>query len=116
LLSIATFSPLQAAAETTDRPHIVLVMSDDQGWGDVGYNGHPHLQTPNLDAAAAKGLRFDNFYAAAPSCSPTRASVLTGRHPKRMGVFSWGHPIRPQEVTIAEDIRQLLQSAEHFGK
>jgi arylsulfatase A-like enzyme len=81
-------------------------MSDDQGWGDVGYNGHPLLQTPNLDAAAAKGLRFDNFYAAAPSCSPTRASVLTGRHPNRMGVFSWGHPIRPQEVTIAETLSE----------
>ncbi len=91
-------------------------MSDDQGWGDVGYNGHPLLQTPNLDAAASKGLRFDNFYAAAPSCSPTRASVLTGRHPNRMGVFSWGHPIRPQEVTIAETLKRAGYSTGHFGK
>jgi arylsulfatase A-like enzyme len=116
LLSVAAFSPLLTAAETTDRPHIVLVMSDDQGWGDVGYNGHPLLQTPNLDTAAAEGLRFDNFYAAAPSCSPTRASVLTGRHPNRMGVFSWGHPIRPQEVTIAETLKRAGYATGHFGK
>ena len=98
------------------RPDIILVMTDDQGWGDIGYNGHPHLKTPNLDAAAAAGLRFDRFYAAAPSCSPTRASVLTGRHPNRMGVFSWGHPIRPQEVTLAELLRHEGYVTGHFGK
>lgn len=98
------------------RPHIVLVMSDDQGWGDVAYNGHPVLKTPNLDEAAASGLRLDSFYAAAPSCSPTRASVLTGRHPNRMGVFSWGHSIRPQEVTIAEVLRSEGYATGHFGK
>jgi hypothetical protein len=47
--------------EKPRRPHIILVMADDQGWGDVGYNGHPHLKTPNLDAAAAAGLRLDHF-------------------------------------------------------
>ena len=99
-----------------ERPHIILVMSDDQGWGDVGYNGHPILKTPNLDAAAATGLRFDRFYAAAPSCSPTRASVLTGRHPNRMGVFSWGHAIRPQEVTLAEVLKREGYVTGHFGK
>lgn len=98
------------------RPHIILVMTDDQGWGDIGYNGHPHLKTPNLDAAAAAGLRFDRFYAAAPSCSPTRASVLTGRHPNRMGVFSWGRPIRPQERTLAEVLRREGYATGHFGK
>lgn len=98
------------------RPNFVLVMSDDQGWGDVGYNGHPHLRTPHLDAAAAAGLRLDRFYAAAPSCSPTRASVLTGRHPNRMGVFSWGHPLRPQETTIAEMLRDAGYATGHFGK
>lgn len=98
------------------RPNILLVMSDDQGWGDVGYNGHPYLKTPHLDAAAAAGLRLDHFYAAAPSCSPTRASVLTGRHPNRMGVFSWGHPIRPQERTVAEILKVEGYATGHFGK
>ncbi|MDF1851271.1 MAG: sulfatase-like hydrolase/transferase [Verrucomicrobiales bacterium] len=105
-----------AAADTPARPNVILVMSDDQGWGDIGYNGHPLLQTPNLDAAAAAGLRLDSFYAAAPSCSPTRASVLTGRHPNRMGVFSWGHAIRPQELTLAEVLREEGYMTGHFGK
>ncbi|MEO2007492.1 MAG: sulfatase-like hydrolase/transferase, partial [Pirellulaceae bacterium] len=60
------------------KPNIVLVMADDQGWGDMAYYDHPHLKTPHFDAAAATGIRFDQFYAAAPVCSPTRASVLTG--------------------------------------
>ncbi|MCO6457743.1 MAG: sulfatase-like hydrolase/transferase [Pirellulaceae bacterium] len=105
-----------AAAQTGDRPNIVLVMADDQGWGDMAYNGHPLLKTPHFDAAAAAGLRFDRFYAAAPVCSPTRGSVLTGRHPNRYGVFKWGYPIRPQEVTLAEALRSAGYATGHFGK
>ena len=98
------------------RPNIVLCMADDQGWGDVAYNGHPVLITPHLDAMSEAGLRFDRFYAAAPVCSPTRASVMTGRHPNRMGCFSWGHPLRPQEWTIAEALQQAGYATGHFGK
>ncbi len=87
------------------KPNILLVMADDQGWGDVAYNGHSVLKTPNLDAMAAAGLRFDRFYAAHPVCSPTRGAVMTGRHPNRFGCFSWGHTLRPQEVTIAEVLK-----------
>src|SRR3954451_23610320 len=94
-----------APAPAQDRPNIVLVMADDQGWGDMAYNGHPRLKTPNFDAMAREGLRFDRFHAAAPVCSPTRGSVMTGRHPNRFGCFSWGHPLRPQEVTIAEALK-----------
>ncbi|MYB53986.1 MAG: sulfatase-like hydrolase/transferase, partial [Acidobacteriia bacterium] len=64
-----------------DLPNIVLALADDQGWGEVGYKRHPYLLTPTLDEMAASGLRFDRFYAAAPTCSPTRTSILTGRHP-----------------------------------
>jgi arylsulfatase A-like enzyme len=99
-----------------EKPNIVLVMADDQGWGDMAYHGHPALQTPNFDDAAATGLRFDRFYAAAPVCSPTRASVMTGRHPNRMGVFKWGYPMRPQEVTIAEALKTAGYATGHFGK
>ncbi|MBG88953.1 MAG: N-acetylgalactosamine 6-sulfate sulfatase [Verrucomicrobiales bacterium] len=98
------------------KPNIVLVMADDQGWGDMAYNGHPHVKTPNFDRAAATGLRFDRFYAAAPVCSPTRASVMTGRHPNRMGVFKWGYPMRPQETTIAEALKTAGYATGHFGK
>ncbi len=103
-------------AASNDRPNIVLVMADDQGWGDMAYNGHPVLKTPNFDAAAATGLRFDRFYAAAPVCSPTRGSVMTGRHPNRYGVFKWGYPIRPQETTLAEALKTAGYTTGHFGK
>jgi arylsulfatase A-like enzyme len=112
ILLLAASSPAAAA----DKPNIILVMADDQGWGDMAYNGHPTLKTPNFDAAAASGLRFDRFYAAAPVCSPTRASVMTGRHPNRMGVFKWGYPIRPQETTVAEALRSVGYRTGHFGK
>ena len=74
------------------------------------------MKTPVLDEMAATGLRFDRFYAAAPVCSPTRASVLTGRHPNRSAVFKWGHPLRPQETTIAEALKNAGYVTGHFGK
>lgn len=91
-------------------------MADDQGWGDMAYNGHPKLKTPVFDELASSALRLDQFYAAAPVCSPTRASVLTGRTPSRYGVFSWGHSLRPQEVTIAEALKSAGYATGHFGK
>jgi len=106
--------PLQA--DQTQRPNIILCMADDQGWGDVGYYGHPHLKTPVLDEMAASGLRFDQFYAACPVCSPTRGSVMTGRHPNRFGCFSWGNSLRPQELTIAELLKEQGYRTGHFGK
>ena len=92
-------------AAAVDRPNIVLCMADDQGWGDVGYRNHSVLKTPTLDEMARDCLRLERFYAAAPVCSPTRGSVLTGRHPNRFGCFSWGHSLRPQEITIAEALK-----------
>jgi arylsulfatase A-like enzyme len=97
-------------------PNIVLCMADDQGWGDMAYNGHPVLKTPNFDAMAASALRFDRFYAAAPVCSPTRGSVMTGRHPNRFGCFKWGYTLRPQEITIAEALKSAGYVTGHFGK
>jgi arylsulfatase A-like enzyme len=91
-------------------------MADDQGWGDMGYNGHAVLETPNFDAMAAEAFRFDRFYAAAPVCSPTRGSVMTGRHPNRFGCFSWGRTLRPQEITIAEALKEGGYITGHFGK
>ena len=84
------------------RPNIILIMTDDQGWGQTGYYNHPVLKTPNLDEMARNGIRFDRFYAGAPVCSPTRASVLTGRVNDRTGVFDHGYALRTQEKTIAQ--------------
>jgi len=97
-------------------PNIVLVMADDQGWGQTGYYQHPVLKTPELDAMAAAGLRFDRFYAAAPVCSPTRASVLTGRSNQRTGVMSHGYALRRQERSLASALRSIGYSTGHFGK
>ena len=98
------------------RPHIVLVMADDHGYGDCGFTGHPFVQTPNLDAMAKEGVVFHRFYAAAPVCSPTRASVMTGRHPFRGNVPNHGHYLRPDEITIAEALREAGYVTGHFGK
>ncbi len=111
---LAAAAPARAA--TGGKPNIILVMADDQGWGDMAYNGHRAVKTPHFDRMAASGLRFDRFYAAAPVCSPTRASVLTGRHPNRCGCFQWGHPLRPQEVTLAEALKRAGYRTGHFGK
>ncbi len=100
----------------SERPNIILVMADDMGWGQTGYYDHPILETPHLDAMAANGLRFDRFYAGAPVCSPTRASVLTGRTNDRTGVASHGYPLRRQEPTVAQALRAAGYTTAHFGK
>lgn len=98
------------------RPNIVLMMADDQGWGDVGYNKHPFVLTPELDAMANDGFIFDRFYAAAPVCSPTRASVMTGRNPIRTKVTNHGRYMRPHEQTIAETLKDAGYVTGIFGK
>ena len=103
-------------AETSQRPNIVLVMADDQGWGQVGYNGHPKLKTPNLDAMAEAGIRFNRFYAAGPVCSPTRASVMTGRTHVRTGVPSHGDNLCLQEKTVPQAMKRAGYKTGFFGK
>ncbi len=119
LFSLFFFAGLQAVAVQAAqpaRPNIVLVMADDQGWAQTGYYDHPVLKTPHLDAMAAAGLRLDRFYAGAPVCSPTRASVLTGRANDRTGVESHGYGLRRQEITIASILQQAGYVTGHFGK
>lgn len=100
----------------TDLPNIVLVMADDQGYGDAGFTGHPFVKTPNLDAMSKNGVVFSRFYSSAPVCSPTRASVMTGRHPFRVNVPNHGHYLRPDETTIAEALKSVGYVTGHFGK
>ena len=101
---------------SADRPNVVLVMADDQGWGQTGYYNHPVLKTPHLDAMAKAGLRFDRFYAGGPVCSPTRATVLTGRTHDRTGVFDHGYALRSQEKTLASAMQKAGYATGHFGK
>jgi len=112
-LLVASGAQLRAAES---RPNIVLMMGDDHGWEETGYNGHPHVKTPVLDEMARTGLRLDRFHAAHPSCSPTRASFLTGRHPNRMGTFAPGWSFRPEEITLAHLLGKAGYRCGHFGK
>lgn len=105
-----------ASVWADERPNIVLLMGDDHGWDEVAYNGHPHLHTPVLDEMAAQGLRLDRFYSAHPSCSPTRGSVMTGRHPNRYGTFAPNWSIRPDEISIAQILGKGGYLCGHFGK
>ncbi|MCR9295390.1 MAG: sulfatase-like hydrolase/transferase [bacterium] len=106
----------QLAKAADSRPNIILCMGDDHGWEETGYNGHPHVVTPTLDAMAASGLRLDRFYAGHPTCSPTRGSVLTGRHPNRYGTLAPNYSIRPEEITLAHLLRESGYATGHFGK
>ena len=98
------------------QPNIVLVMTDDQGWGQTGYMDHPVLKTPHLDKMAGNGLCFKRFYAGGPVCSPTRATVLTGRTHDRTGVFNHGYALRLQEKTISQALKVSGYATGHFGK
>jgi arylsulfatase A-like enzyme len=106
----------QATGSDGKPPNILLVMSDDHGYGDCGFTGHPFVKTPHLDEMARSAVVFNHFHAAAPVCSPTRASVLTGRHPFRTNVPNHGHYMRPDEVTIAEVLKGAGYVTGHFGK
>ena len=107
-----------SAARKADKdPNIIMIMSDDQGWGDVGFNGNTEIITPNLDKMAENGIRFDRFYAAAPLCSPTRGSCLTGRYPFRYGILA-AHTggMRTGETTVAEMLKKEGYATGFFGK
>jgi len=93
--SIVTFLYLcvQAFAATaqqdTKQPNVILIVADDLGWADLGCYGSTFYETPNLDKLAANGVRFLQGYATSPVCSPTRASIMTGKYPVKTGVTDW---------------------------
>ncbi|MCB1091655.1 MAG: sulfatase-like hydrolase/transferase [Verrucomicrobiae bacterium] len=116
LLSFLLLSLGGVTASEPDRPNIILLMGDDHGWEETGYNGHPYVKTPVLDEMAKTGLRLDRFYSGHPSCSPTRGSVMTGRHPNRYGTFAPGWSLRPEEITIAKLLHDHGYVCGHFGK
>lgn len=108
-------------AETGKKrpPNVVLILSDDQGYGDVRCYGAQDLRTPNLDALAGSGVRFTQFYSAAPICSPARAALLTGLYPQRAGLADNAHAgtgLPPERTTLAEAFRNAGYRTAIFGK
>ncbi|MCB1224612.1 MAG: sulfatase-like hydrolase/transferase [Verrucomicrobiales bacterium] len=116
LLLVASLS-----ARAADRPNVVVLLSDDLGWKDIGCYGGP-VKTPALDGLAAQGTRFTNYYAGCAVCSPSRATLLTGRHHIRTGVYSWIHDesqrshLLEREVTLAEVLKANGYTTAHIGK
>lgn len=108
-------------------PNVVVIFADDLGYGDLGCYGHPGIRTPHLDRMAAEGLRFTDFYSAAPVCTPSRAALLTGRHAVRSGMIQMAGTrgvlfpnsaggLPPDEITLAEALKPAGYATAHVGK
>ena len=108
----------QQPEKVDSPPNIILILSDDQGWGDLGVNGNPYVNTPNIDQLARNGVQFSRFYVS-PVCSPTRAELLTGRFHPRGGVYSTsegGERLDLDETTFAEIFQANGYKTSAFGK
>jgi len=104
--------------QKSSPPNVILILSDDQGWGDLSLNGNLDLTTPHIDRLGETGVQFDRFYVS-PVCSPTRAEILTGRHHVRGGVFSTsrgGERLDVDEQTIAEVFKKAGYQTAAYGK
>ncbi len=106
LCGVVTAGGIVAPVGAQSPPNVLLIYADDLGYGDLGSYGHPTLNTPNLDRLAAEGIRFTDYYSPSPLCSPSRASLLTGRVHYRTGVETWIPPetdvqLGPAEITLA---------------
>ncbi len=135
VLAILTVNHCALIAQSpTERPNVVLIVIDDLGWKDLGCQGSDYYQTPHIDRLAASGVRFTNAYAACNVCSPTRASILTGKYPARIQLTQWlpagrwnplQHRLREgrfvrelplEEVTLAEALREHGYATGFVGK
>jgi arylsulfatase A-like enzyme len=120
------------AGASREKPNIVLILADDLGWHQLGCYGSDFYETPVLDRLASQGMRFTDAYAAAPVCSPTRASIMTGKYPARLHltdfikggspldrkllVPEWTPYLPLEEVTVAEALKSAGYVCGHFGK
>lgn len=120
LLLLLAFVPAARSA-TPDKPNIVIIYTDDQGYADVGVQGAVGFKTPNLDRMASEGRRFTDFYVAAPVCSASRAALLTGCYPTRVGITGALGPrnkggLNLEETTLAELVKSVGYGTAMFGK
>lgn len=120
LLLAALLSGCAAPLNEERRPNIVILFADDLGYGDLSSYGHPNIRTPRIDAMAAEGVKLTSFYAAAPTCTPSRAALLTGRYAVRIAMRFQGpnstDGLPAEEVTLAEALRESGYRTAIFGK
>jgi len=109
----ATAGPPDKGPRT--KPNIILILTDDQGYGDVGFNGNKIIKTPNLDRFARENVVFDRFYVD-PVCTPTRAALMTGRHPYRVHITWVGQRLPADEMTLAEALKHGGYATACYGK
>lgn len=105
-------------AQDSKHPNIIIIMTDDQGYGDLGITGNPHVKTPVIDQFSKEGITFNNFYVS-PVCAPTRSSLMTGRYSLRTGIrdtYNGGAIMATNELTIAEVLKQADYKTGVFGK
>ena len=117
LLGFAAF----VSANAPRPPNVLLIYVDDLGYGDLASFGHPVIETPHLDRLASSGMRLTNYYAPSALCSPSRAALLTGRHPYRVGIRSWipansGIFLADEEITLAEVLNGVGYATALIGK
>ncbi len=120
-LSAGCAAEPENSSDTTSAPNVVIIFLDDVGYGDLGTYGHPTIRTPNMDRMAVEGVKLTGFYAAAPSCSPSRAGLLTGRYPVRAGIL-WAlgpeeeNGLPADEWTLAEALKERGFRTAAIGK
>jgi len=118
VFSVFFIGDLTGYSQDSQKPNVILIITDDQGYGDLGFTGNPHVKTPTIDALASKSIRFNNFYVS-PVCAPTRSSLMTGRYSLRTGVrdtYNGGATMATNEVTIAEVLQNANYKTGMFGK
>jgi arylsulfatase A len=120
-LTFLLFGTARAPAAAAERPNVVIIFTDDQGYGDVGCFGNVNVQTPNLDRMADEGMKFTDFYVGCPVCSGSRTALLTGCHYPRVSMGAVLFPgskigLHPDEVTIAEVLKEQGYATACIGK
>ena len=136
LLIVSVLAGITTWAAASERPNFLFILVDDLGWADIGVNGSTFYETPSIDGLASRGMRFTDGYVASPMCSPTRASIMTGKHPARLHLTNWIGAPQPEEykwntilrsapyeealplkeVTLAETLQRAGYETVIFGK
>ena len=126
------FSIVLGCNSNNSSPNVIFILVDDLGWNDLGYSGSTFYETPNIDKLSKESFQFTNAYAASPVCSPTRAAIMTGKHPARVNITDWIpgddpqnrpllgpqdlHELPLKEITIAEKLKESGYNTFYVGK